>query len=250
MYPVIFCGHGTPINAIEENEFSQTWRNIAQSFKKPRLVIVISAHWVTKHLKVLADEQPRTIYDFYYFPKELYEVEYAAPGSPECAAKISELTGAQLDSSWGFDHGAWTLLNHMYPERDVKVLQLSISYPSSPQELFEIGKKLQALRYEALIIGSGNIVHNLRKADFRYEGGYTWAEKYDKMITESIINRDFNKILGFDKIPESRLAFPTLEHFQPLLYILGASKPEDKVEIFNQACVFGSISMTSYIFRS
>lgn len=249
MYPVIFVGHGTPLNAIKKNDFTIGWQKIAKKFPKPRLIIMISAHWVTKSLKVLSASENRTIHDFYYFPKELYEVEYDAPGSCELAQRISDLTGAVPDQNWGLDHGAWTVLKHMYPEKDVKVVQLSIDASKSAAELFAIGEQLRPLRDIALIIGSGNIVHNLRKADFKKTEGYTWAENYDNMISDFILNRDYEQIINYEKIPESHLAFCTPEHFQPLLYLLGTLEDDD-VEIFNQGCVFGSVSMTSYLFQN
>jgi 4,5-DOPA dioxygenase extradiol len=248
MYPVLFVGHGTPLNAIEDNEFTKGWKEIAEKIPKPRTILVISAHWVTRKLKVHVSENPRTIHDFYYFPRELYEIKYEVAGDPRISEKVIELTNAKEDYTWGLDHGTWSVLNQMYPDQDIKVLQLSVDYYKKPEELFQIGKALRELRTEVMIVGSGNIVHNLRKADFCNEGGYNWAEKYDDFIRDKILEKDFDSIVNYQKIPESQLAFSTTEHFSPLLYVLGTVTEEDETHVFNNSCTFGSVSMTSYLF--
>lgn len=250
MYPVLFIGHGTPLNAIEDNEFTKGWKEVAERIPKPRTILVISAHWVTRKLRVHVSKKPRTIHDFYYFPKELYEINYEVAGDPRIAEKVIQLTKAKTDNAWGLDHGAWSVLYQMYPEQDVKVLQLSVDYYKKPEELFQIGKALRELRSDAMIVGSGNIVHNLRKADFCKADGYNWAEKYDDLIRAKIFERDFESIINYDKIPESQLAFASSEHFSPLLYVLGAVSAKDEIQVFNNACTFGSVSMTSYLFAA
>ncbi|MDD3999666.1 MAG: 4,5-DOPA dioxygenase extradiol [Bacilli bacterium] len=248
MYPLLFIGHGTPLNAIEDNRFSKGWKDIASRIEKPRIILVISAHWVTRRLRVNSSKRPRTIYDFYYFPKKLYEIEYQVQGSPEMANKVTTLTQAHKTTNWGLDHGAWSILNVMYPNQDIKVFQLSIDYNKTPEELFKLGQALQNIRDEVMIIGSGNIVHNLRKANFQLDKGYNWAEKYDDFIHDKIMERDFKSIIDYDRKPESQLAFSTAEHFSPLLYVLGACTENDEIEAFNRACTYGSVSMTSYLF--
>lgn len=251
MYPVLFIGHGSPLNAIEDNFFTQGWKDIASKIAKPRTILSISAHWKTRGTKIHSRKNPRTIYDFYYFPKELYDVKYSPLGSRDYAIKLNKLIpGSILDQTWGIDHGTWSVLNVMYPEQDVKVFQMSIDRNLSPSEHFELGKILKELRNEVLIIGSGNVVHNLRKADFSLEVPYTWAEKYDDFIHDSIINKTYDKIINYDKLPESALAIPSSEHFEPLLYVLGALGESDEVQVFNKATSFGSVSMTSYLFTN
>jgi 4,5-DOPA dioxygenase extradiol len=250
MYPVLFIGHGSPMNAIEDNIFTKEWKNIASSIGKPKIILSISAHWVTKGTKIHSAASPRTIYDFYYFPKELYEITYSASGSEEYAKKTLELIpGAKLDQSWGLDHGTWSVLQVMYPDADLKVFQLSIDRSLSPSEYYDLGVKLKTLRKHVLIMGTGNVVHNLRKADFAVEGCYNWAEKYDSFVHENVLARNHEAIINYDKIPESQLAFPTTEHFNPLLYVLGATEETDTIEVYNKQCVFGSVSMTSYLFK-
>ncbi len=249
MYPLLFVGHGTPLNAISDNLYTSGWKEIAAAIPKPRTILAVSAHWVSRRLKVNASLNQRTIHDFYYFPKELYEVNYEVKGSPELANKVASLTQAKIDHVWGLDHGTWSVLNIMYPERDVKVFQMSIDYNKTPEELFRVGKTLKSLRDEVMIIGSGNIVHNLRKADFNLTNGYNWAEKYDGFIYTKIMERDFETIINYNKIPESQLAFSTTEHLSPLLYVLGASTEHDEIQVYNKNCTFGSVSMTSYLFN-
>lgn len=252
MMPVIFVGHGSPMNAIEENEFTEGWREIAANIPKPKAILCISAHWETEGTKVSILENPKTIHDFYGFPKELFAVEYKAKGSPEFACQTLDLLGdmATSDNYWGIDHGAWSVLRVMYPEAEIPVYQLSINQHAIPEELFDLGKRIAPLREKGvLIMGSGNIVHNLRIADFSIEGGFDWAETFDDCIAQKIITRDFESILNYDCLGDmARLAVPTTEHFNPLLCILGAVKDADKVEIYNKACVAGSISMTTYVF--
>ena len=269
MMPVIFVGHGSPMNAIEDNEFTKSWKQIVPDIPGPKAILCVSAHWETKGTRVSILEHPKTIHDFYGFPKALFDVEYNVQGSPFYARKTLELLGntAAEDISWGIDHGAWSVLRVMYPEADIPVYQLSIDQDASAKEIFRIGQMLAPLREEGiLIIGSGNIVHNLRIFDFSIAGGFDWAESFDDYIGEKIKDRDFDSIIGArddrdganptgvnkigarDLSEAARLAIPTTEHFNPLIYVLGAVKSSDKVEIYNKACVAGSISMTSYLF--
>ena len=251
MYPVIFIGHGTPMNAIEQNEFTENWQKIALSISKPKIILSISAHWVTKGTQIMGNEDPKTIYDFYGFPQELYQVQYPAKGDEEFANRVRDLLGDSLVStSWGLDHGTWSVLKVMYPDADLKVLQISLDHFKTPSEHYEIGKKLQSLRNEALIMGSGNIVHNLRLASFTVLDGFEWAGPFDRFIRENIINRNHDNIINYQNIPNYKLAIPTTEHFDPLLYVIGASTNDDEVEVYNDKCIYGSLSMTSYVFKN
>jgi 4,5-DOPA dioxygenase extradiol len=253
MLPVMFIGHGSPMNAILDNDYSKTWRKIGEHVKKPSVIVCISAHWVTNGTKVIVSENPKTIYDFYGFPKELYEVEYVVKGHKKTAHRIQELLGsmATLVDEWGIDHGTWSVLKHMFREADVPVVQISIDHNASPEELFEIGTKLKVLRDEnVLILGSGNIVHNLRMIDFETEGGFPWAYEFDNYIKDSILNRNYSNVIKYSKYGNvAKYAIPTTEHFNPILFILGATDDKDEVIVYNESCVFGSLSMTSYVFE-
>ncbi len=252
MMPVIFIGHGSPMNAILENEFTKSWKKIAASIEKPGAILSISAHWMTKGTRVLTVENPKTIHDFNGFPQALNDVEYKAKGNSELALKTIDLLGdvAVADNNWGLDHGTWSVLNVMYPEADIPVYQISIDYQSTPQELFNIGKILKILRESnVLIMGSGNIVHNLRTLDYSMTDGYDWAYEFDDYITEKIEKRDFEGIFHYGKLGGiAGMAVPSTEHFYPLFYVLGATDPLDKIAIYNKSYIAGSLSMTSYVF--
>lgn len=253
MMPVIFVGHGSPMNAVEENGYTKGWQEISASIPKPEAVLAISAHWYTDGTRLQTAKDPKMIYDFYGFPQELYDVEYPAHGSPRLAKKALGLVGGSVeDNSWGIDHGTWSVLKWMYPDADIPVCQMSIDRRLTLPEIYETGKKLKSLRDEnVLILGSGNVVHNLRLVDFSASGGYDWAEEFDAYIRSKIEARDHGGVIDCKKAGDSaRLAFPTQEHFDPLLYILGATDAHDRVEVYNDSCTLGSLSMTSYIFRS
>lgn len=252
MMPVLFAGHGSPMNAIEDNRFTKGWRQMAESIPRPKGILCISAHWETEGTKVSTVENPKTIHDFYGFPKELFEIQYPAKGSPELARETRSLLGdmASGDKNWGLDHGAWSVLRVMYPEADIPVVQLSLDYHATREQLFEIGKRIGPLREkEILILGSGNIVHNLRILDYSLDSGFDWAVTFDDYITQKIMGKDFLGILNHRCLADvSRLSVPTTEHFNPLLVVLGAVNETDEVKIYNKACMAGSISMTSYVF--
>jgi len=252
MMPVIFIGHGSPMNAIEDNEYTKGWKEITNFIPKPVAILSISAHWVTNGTKVSILENPKTIYDFYGFPQELYNVEYKAKGSSEIAFKTIELLDgiAVADSSWGLDHGTWSVLHVMYPNANIPVYQMSIDMNATPKELFQIGKKLKSLRdNNILIMGSGNIVHNLGIMDYSMNDGFKMAIEFNDYITEKIEQRDFENIFNYKNLGDAaRLAVPTTEHFDPLLYVLGATNDSDKVTIFNKSYMAGSLAMTSFVF--
>jgi len=252
MMPVIFIGHGSPMNAIEKNEYTEGWIKIAASIPKPDSILSISAHWLTKGTLVSTLENQKTIHDFYGFPKELYDVEYNATGNPELALKTIDLLSdvAKADKSWGIDHGTWSVLNVMYPNADIPVYQMSIDKDATPQELFEIGNRLKPLRESnVLIMGSGNIVHNLGLVNFSMESGYDWANTFDNYITEEIEKRDFDRIFHYRALGDIAIqSVPTTEHFHPLFYVLGATNPTDKLILYNKSCIAGSLSMTCCVF--
>ncbi|MEK7433555.1 MAG: 4,5-DOPA dioxygenase extradiol [Cyanobacteriota bacterium] len=252
--PVLFVGHGSPMNAIEKNKFTDEWERIANKIEKPKAILVISAHWYTEKTRVLSDQKPLMTYDMYGFPRALYEVKYSSDGSPHFAKetqKIIKSTKVIEDNSWGYDHGTWSVLNIMYPKADIPVYQLSMDINLSPEEHYKIGQEISSLRNEGvLILGSGNVVHNLRTANFAsYSTGYPESEAFDKNIKELILKKDYKNVINYDKNPfKTQLAFETPEHYLPLLYILGATNENDSLEVFNESYVYGSLSMTSYFF--
>ncbi len=252
--PVLFVGHGSPMNAIEDNDFSKNWRSLAERIPKPEAIISFSAHWFTDGTKIMNQEKPETIYDMYGFPKELYEVVYDSPGAPDLAKLSKELISkeTEFDNSWGIDHGTWSVLVHMYPERDIPVFQISIDAYAPPEAHYQIGKELSSLRGQGvLILGTGNIVHNLRLVDWSMGNkGFEWAYQFDDFINENTLANNHENILNYkDAGKMAKLAVPTPDHFYPLLYVLGASDQEDKITVFNKSCVLGSVTMTGYLFE-
>jgi 4,5-DOPA dioxygenase extradiol len=252
--PVLFLGHGSPMNAIEENQFVTGFRNLAKTLPKPNAILCISAHWFTSGTKVTAMEMPRTIHDFGGFPKELFEVQYPAKGSPELATITQELllpTAVELDEHWGLDHGAWSVIKHLYPDANVPVIQMSIDYTKSGQYHFELAQKLSALRNKGiLIIGSGNIIHNLRLVDFhnfdKDNYGYDWAIEAKENINDYLLNGNFQPLIDFEKQSKAfQLSIPTPEHYLPLIYTLGLKGKSEELSLFNDKLVAGSLSMTS-----
>jgi 4,5-DOPA dioxygenase extradiol len=252
--PLLFLGHGSPMNAIEENEFVRGFRNVAVSIPKPKAILCVSAHWETKGTFVTAMENPRTIHDFGGFPKELFEVQYPAPGSPEFAKETKNLikkTDIGLDDKWGLDHGAWSVIKHLYPNADVPVIQLSLDFSQTPQYHFELAKELASLREKGvLIIGSGNMVHNLRMVAWNKlneeEYGYDWAIEANEKMKEYILKEDFKKLIDYRSQGKAfDLAIPTPEHYLPLLYTLAMKGENDHISLFNDKVIGGSLNMTS-----
>ncbi|WP_343584489.1 4,5-DOPA dioxygenase extradiol [Flavobacterium sp.] len=252
--PVLFLGHGSPMNAIEENQFVTGFRNLAKTLPQPNAILCVSAHWFTKGTKVTSMEMPRTIHDFGGFPQALFDVQYPAKGSPELAVETQKMLNpvtVELDEHWGLDHGAWSVIKHLYPNADVPVIQLSIDYTKSGQYHFELAQKLQALRYKGvLIIGSGNIVHNLRMVDFRNfdkdNYGYDWAIEAREIVNNYLLDGNFQPLIDFEKLNKAvQLAVPTPEHYLPLLYTLGLKDKKDELDLFNDKLLAGSLSMTS-----
>lgn len=248
MQNLLFVGHGNPMYAIEENNFTQTWQNLGKNLSKPKAIVVISAHWETVGTFVTAMEKPRTIHDFYGFPPELVAVQYNAPGNPDLAKEISVQTGIELDENWGLDHGTWSVLKHLFPKADIPVLQISLDRTKTALEHYDFAKKLKFLRHEnVLIIGSGNIVHNLRMVNFRNNFGDEWANSANEILKELVVNDEHTQLINYQKLgSEVQLAIPTPEHFLPLLYVLALKNEGEKIEIFNDAVELGSISMASF----
>ena len=250
--PVLFVGHGSPMNAIEDNPYSRAWSALGKSLEKPKAILSISAHWFTRGTKINNEPMPAQIYDMYGFPDELYQLKYPAPGSPELVKRVQELLGnsVTVDNHWGIDHGAWSVLNRMFPEANVPILPLSVNAQLAPGEHFALGQMLKPLRDEGvLIFGSGNVVHNLSRIDWRKPEGAPWAEAFDQYIYHAIMSRKFDDVINYlDAGDAAELAVPSLDHFLPLLYVLGASDETDQTSVFNQDCMLSSLSMTSYLF--
>ena len=252
--PVLFLGHGSPMNAIEENEFVTGFRNIGKEITKPNAIICISAHWETKGTFVTAMQKPPTIHDFGGFPQALFDVQYPAPGDPELAKETKSLitkTTVGLDDKWGLDHGAWSVIKHLYPNADVPVIQLSLDYSQPPQYHYDLAKQLASLRKKGvLIIGSGNLVHNLRMVAWDKlkagEYGYDWALEAKAKMNQFILSNDHQQLINYKSQGKAfDLAIPTPEHYLPLLYTLALKETDEKVSLFNDKALAGSLSMTS-----
>lgn len=253
--PAFFVGHGSPMNAIEENKFSKKWQTLLTKIEKPSLILMISAHWFTRGTFITGQVKPRTIYDFGGFPDELYRVVYEAPGSPEMAKKISEMIDnpeIKIDYEWGFDHGNWSIMKHINPKADIPVIQLSIDYREPASFHYELGKKLKELRKKGVvIIGSGNLVHNLRLVNWHKnpeeDFGYDWAIEMNQFHVENIKQRNIQPLVDWKlKGQAAQLAIPSLDHYAPMLYIAGVMDKKDDIEIFNNSLLMGSLSMTSF----
>ncbi|VBB08150.1 catalytic ligb subunit of aromatic ring-opening dioxygenase [Lucifera butyrica] len=252
LMPTLFIGHGSPMNIIEDNQFVHGWRQIVTSLPKPKAILAVSAHWYTEGTRVMDNKLPRTIHDFYGFPEQLYSINYPASGNPTLAKRILEILGnaAVLDGSWGLDHGTWCVLRAMYPNADIPVLQVSVNRRMSAEEHLALGKKLKDLRSQGVMIfGSGNVVHNLGMIQFSRNGGYDWAYEFDNYIAECVSNNDKKGVVGYKAFGQvAELAVPIPDHFYPLLYVLGAAEETDEIRVYNQDCIMGSLSMTSYVF--
>jgi len=252
--PILFFGHGSPMNAIEENEFVQGFRNSVKDIPSPKAILCISAHWETRGTFVTAMETPKTIHDFGGFPPELYQVQYPAPGSPEWAMETKQIitqTSVVLNYDWGLDHGTWSVVKHLYPQADVPIFQLSLDYTQSPIYHFELARQMAELRQKGvLIIGSGNMVHNLRLLDWNNmqtdDFAFDWARESNEKMKTLILQNDFKSLTQYQNLGKAfQMAIPTPEHFLPLLYILALKKEQDSISIFNDKAVAGSLTMTS-----
>jgi len=250
--PVLFVGHGNPMNAISENSFTRGWAESVKNLPNPKAILCVSAHWETKGTFVTAMESPRTIHDFGGFPQELFDVQYPASGSPEYAKevqKVVEKTEVHLDHEWGLDHGTWSVLVKMFPDANVPVFQLSLDYTKPPQYHYELAQQLSSLRRKGvLIVGSGNIVHNLRMADLRNESNpYDWALEFDALSKELIKKREHSKLINYQALGNAaKLSIPTAEHYLPMLYALALHEKDEELGFFNEEMAFRSGSMRSF----
>lgn len=252
LMPALFVGHGNPMNAILQNEFTRNWQQLGKELPKPKAILSVSAHWLTNGTYITAMEKPRTIHDFGGFPKQLFEQQYPAPGSPEVAKQVGmvvKTTDVKDDHQWGLDHGTWSVLLPMYPLAEIPVLQMSIDYTKPPQYHYELAKELQALRSKGIMImGSGNIVHNLGMVDFENKTRYDWAYEFDEKIKNYIDKGDHQSVVQYDKMGSiARMAVPTNEHYLPLMYTLGLQNKRDNITYFNDKMDAGSISMRSIL---
>ncbi len=250
--PVLFIGHGSPMNAIIDNPYTQALNRLGQTFPRPTAILVISAHWMSEGTWVTEMPKPKTIHDFYGFPQALFDIQYPAPGSPELAQLVQDTVidpKVNLDTEmWGLDHGTWAVLRHMYPKADIPVVQLSIYMEQPPEYHVKVGQQLAKLRERGvLILGSGNLVHNLRQ--IRWEAGaapHDWALEFDEWLKQKLENRDFDSVLNkFHETEAGRLSIPTMEHYYPIHYVLGAADKTDKLSFVYEELQNGSISMRS-----
>lgn len=249
--PVVFVGHGSPLYTLEHQGYIASWQDLGRKLPRPKGILSISAHWVTKGYQTLCQPTNDLIYDFGGFPQSLYAVQYKTDGITDIKERLSLIFDKDIVcGQWGLDHGTWTVLRHMYPKGDIPVSQFSLSSSASAQEQYEVGKKLAVLRDEGyLILGSGNIIHNLGILSFEREGsGYSWAEDLRGQFTEAILKREDCRLIDYTRFgPHMDKAFRTTEHYYPFLTVLGASEGETQISLFNDHCVYGSLSMTSFI---
>lgn len=250
-FPAVFAGHGSPMNALEDTSARRAWADLGSRLPKPKAILCVSAHWETEGVAVTASKKPETIHDFGGFPRALHEMLYPAPGSPALAGRVAELLkpeAAALDPRRGLDHGAWSVLVAMYPKADVPVVQLSLDATRSGPEHFELAKKLAPLRDEnVLVLGSGNIVHNLGMYDPSRREPYEWAARFDAKVKALILAGDFATLAEYDALgPDAELAIPTPEHYLPLLYILALQRQGEKLAFFNEI-VENAMAMTSVV---
>lgn len=253
--PVLFVGHGSPMNAIADNAFTRTLNSLGHKMERPEAILCISAHWMTEGTWITHMDKPKTIHDFYGFPQALFDIQYPAAGRPDIAAAIQKEIATphiHLDhEAWGLDHGTWSVLKHMYPNADVPVMQLSLNMHQPPEYHVKLGQELAKLREKGvLILGSGNIVHNLRKIKWENNATpYEWALEFDQWFKQKLIGRDFKALQDdFLKAEAGKLSVPTMDHYYPLLYILGASSPKDELNFEYEELQNGSISMQSFSF--
>ncbi len=249
--PALFVGHGNPMNAILRNEFNEKWNSLGKELPRPKAILSVSAHWLTRGTAITAMERPRTIHDFGGFPKALFDAQYPAPGAPkeilEETKKLVTATTVHDDHQWGLDHGTWSVLLPMYPKADIPVFQLSIDYYKPPRYHYELAQELRQLRKKGvLIVGSGNIVHNLGQIDFENKTKFDWADEFDEKISGFIEKGDHDSVINYDKLGSiAKMAVPSNDHYLPLLYSLGVGYKKEELSFFNDKMDAGSISMRS-----
>lgn len=250
--PILFLGHGNPMNVLDANNpYNVEIKKMGEQLPTPKAILMISAHWYDDKLQVSSSPKPELIYDFYGFPQELYQVQYPAKGNPQLAQTISEILaddGIIQNKAQGFDHGMWTVLEYLYPMANIPVVQLSIKQGQSMDWHITIAQKLKILREQGvLIVGSGNIVHNLRAVQFRGGQAYEWAENFRKLSNQAILAKDLDTLANYHALPNASLAVPTEEHYLPLLYIMAMVGDDEPVTLFNDSVDIASISMTSVV---
>lgn len=250
--PVLFIGHGSPMNIIDDNTYTRSLQELSRILPRPAAVLVVSAHWQTRGTYITSAVAPPTIYDFYGFPPALYRAKYETPGSPAIAGRVREVSGnlVSLDVARGIDHAAWAVLKHMYPLADIPVLEMSLDVNLSPAEHYALGRKLAPLRQEGvLIMGSGNLVHNLSRINFdsMYGEQYDWAERFDNLMAELLQNRQHERLIAYEALPDHRLAIPTDEHYLPMLYAAALQGAEESLRFSCDDIQNGSISMRSFV---
>lgn len=250
--PALFIGHGTPMHAVREDGVSRCWTALGTRLPRPRAILCISAHWETGAAAVTGGERPRTIHDFGGFPAELFAVQYPAPGSAWLVERVQALApDVAVDTAWGLDHGTWAPLRHLFPQADVPVVQLSLARRLDPAGHLALARRLAGLREDSvMLIGSGNIVHNLRR--IQWDGGepQDWAERFDARATALIEANDVAALCDYQDLPDAELAVPTPEHYLPLLYVLGVRQPDDRLKFFNDFTEMGSMSMRSFVLHA
>lgn len=251
MLPALFIGHGSPMNAIENNEFTAGWEALGKKLPKPKAILCISAHWETQGTKVCVVPNPKTIHDFVGFPKQLFDMQYPAPGAPEFARMAAEeikKTHVELDTEWGLDHGSWSVLCRMFPLAYVPVFQMSLDYSKPPQWHYDIAAELKDLRKKGvLIVGSGNMVHNLRLMRMN-NPAFEWAEAFDQKLKSYIADGNHDAVVNYQKLGAmAELSVPTNEHYFPLLYALAVQGKNESLKFFNEKTVMGSVSMRSFV---
>ena len=249
--PIAFIGHGSPMNTLEDNPFTQAWRRFGASVPQTKAVLMISAHWYTRGTHVTAMQTPKTIHDFGNFPKPLFDFQYPAPGDPALAQRVAKLLQPMqvgLDQQWGLDHGAWSILAHIFPDANIPVVQLSIDATQPAQFHYDLGRRLVPLRDEGvLIVGSGNVVHNLGIMDWRTQNrAFDWAERFNGIVKNHLMEPDHSGLIHYERLgDDAKLSIPTAEHYLPLLYVTGAQTESDKLSVLSDGIFGGSISMLS-----
>jgi len=250
--PSVFFGHGSPMNTLERNRYTEAWRRLGASLPKPNAILCISAHWFTRGIAVTAMGEPKTIHDFYGFPQALFEVQYMAPGDPQLASRVRKLlapTEVSMDQSWGLDHGTWSVLKHLYPDADIPVVQLSIDGTQPNEFHYQLGKQLAPLRGEGVLIaGSGNVVHNLRLMNGVEGAAFDWAARFNDTVRRALALRDHRTLIEIEKIREdARLSVPTPEHYLPLLYIAALQREDEELSFAVDGVEMGSIGMLTAV---
>jgi len=250
--PVVFFGHGSPMNTLERNPYTESWRRLGSSIPRPKAILCISAHWYTEGTAVTAMEKPKTIHDFYGFPQALFDVQYPAQGEPMLASRVRDLLSpveVRLDQSWGLDHGTWSVLKHAYPDADIPIVQLSIDGTQPPQFHYETGGRLAPLRDEGVLVaGSGNVVHNLRLMKRAGGAPFDWAVRFNEKIREALASRDHQALVDFEKLGEdARLSVPTPEHYLPLLYVAALQGDGEPMSFVVDGYDLGSVGMLTAV---